>query len=127
MDEIDAGDVKDGFDVVDRVNGFEQETARHSRPDLRRIVAQRGSETRLRDERPPSARAGRRIRSKGYAPLGVFARLDERVNDSLGPRVTADGKFLLFYSNRPGGLGGYDIWAAPRVAGEGSESPSTKS
>ena len=37
--------------------------------------------------------------------------------DSLGPRVTPDGRFLLFYSNRPGGLGGYDIWAAPRTAG----------
>src|SRR5579859_7594164 len=35
--------------------------------------------------------------------------------DALGPRVTADGNFLLFYSNRPGGFGGYDIWAAPRT------------
>ena len=37
--------------------------------------------------------------------------------DSLGPRVTPDGRFLLFYSNRPGGFGGYDIWAAPRTDG----------
>src|SRR4051812_31699021 len=37
--------------------------------------------------------------------------------DDLGPRVTADNRFLLFYSNREGGLGGYDIWAAPRVPG----------
>ena len=35
--------------------------------------------------------------------------------DSLGPRVTPDGGFLLFYSDRPGGLGGYDIWASPRT------------
>ena len=35
--------------------------------------------------------------------------------DELGPRVTADGKFLLFYSDRPGGFGGYDIWASPRT------------
>jgi hypothetical protein len=35
--------------------------------------------------------------------------------DSLGPRVTPDGRCLLFYSNRPGGFGGYDIWAAPRT------------
>lgn len=35
--------------------------------------------------------------------------------DDLGPRLTADGRFLLFYSDRPGGLGGYDIWAAPRA------------
>jgi hypothetical protein len=41
--------------------------------------------------------------------------------DDLGPRVTADGRFLLFYSNRPGGLGGYDIWAAPRLPGDGTK------
>lgn len=35
--------------------------------------------------------------------------------DDLGPRLTADGRFLLFYSDRPGGFGGYDIWAAPRA------------
>lgn len=34
--------------------------------------------------------------------------------DDLGPRLTGDGKFLLFYSNRPGGYGGYDLWAAAR-------------
>ncbi len=37
-------------------------------------------------------------------------------SDDLGPRVTADGRFLLFYSDRPGGLGGYDIWASSRGA-----------
>ncbi|MDB5356031.1 MAG: WD40-like Beta Propeller Repeat protein [Phycisphaerales bacterium] len=36
--------------------------------------------------------------------------------DDLGPRVSADGKFLFFYSDRPGGFGGYDIWASPRTA-----------
>jgi len=41
--------------------------------------------------------------------------------DDLGPRVTADGKFLLFYSNRPGGFGGYDIWAAPRLPSDGTK------
>lgn len=28
------------------------------------------------------------------------------------PSISADGKFLYFCSTRPGGLGGYDIWAA---------------
>jgi Tol biopolymer transport system component len=36
--------------------------------------------------------------------------------DDLGPRLSADGKLLFFYSDRPGGLGGYDIWASPRTA-----------
>ena len=36
-------------------------------------------------------------------------------HDDLGPRMTPDGRFLMFYSNRPGGQGQYDIWAAPRT------------
>ena len=36
-------------------------------------------------------------------------------HDELGPRLSRDGQVLLFYSNRPGGLGGYDIWAAART------------
>jgi hypothetical protein len=37
--------------------------------------------------------------------------------DDLSPRLTSDSQFLLFSSDRPGGLGGFDIWAAPRLAG----------
>src|SRR5215207_6999409 len=35
--------------------------------------------------------------------------------DDLGPRLTPDGNFLLFYSDLPDGVGGYDLWAAPRT------------
>jgi hypothetical protein len=41
----------------------------------------------------------------------------EQVNseyDDLGPEPTADGQRLYFYSNRPGSLGGYDIWVSQR-------------
>lgn len=48
------------------------------------------------------------------APIAVAA-VNGGDFDALGPRVTADGRFLLFSSNRPGGFGGYDIWAAPRL------------
>ena len=34
--------------------------------------------------------------------------------DELGPEPTADGRSLYFYSDRPGGLGGYDLWVAHR-------------
>lgn len=34
--------------------------------------------------------------------------------DDLGPAPTADGKALYFYSDRPGGSGGYDIWVTRR-------------
>jgi len=32
--------------------------------------------------------------------------------DELGPALSDDRQLLYFYSNRPGGLGGYDIWVA---------------
>ncbi len=34
--------------------------------------------------------------------------------DELGPELSRDGARLYFYSNRKGGLGGYDIWMSPR-------------
>lgn len=41
-------------------------------------------------------------------------KLDSTVNmagfQSINPFVTADGKWLYFSSNRPGGSGGFDIW-----------------
>ena len=36
-------------------------------------------------------------------------------HDELGPRLSPDGRFLLLYSDRPGGLGQYDLWAAART------------
>lgn len=34
-------------------------------------------------------------------------------HNSMQPFITSDGKYLLFSSDRPGGLGKYDIWFAP--------------
>lgn len=34
--------------------------------------------------------------------------------DELGPEPSVDGNQLFFYSNREGGLGGYDLWVARR-------------
>jgi hypothetical protein len=34
--------------------------------------------------------------------------------DELGAAFSADGNWLYFYSDRPGGLGGFDIWASRR-------------
>jgi hypothetical protein len=39
-------------------------------------------------------------------------------DDELGPEPSADGTALYFYSNRPGGLGGYDLWVAHRDSDE---------
>ena len=38
-------------------------------------------------------------------------------HDDLGPEPSPDGRLLYFYSNRPGGSGGYDLWAARRGSG----------
>ena len=42
--------------------------------------------------------------------------------DELGPSFSRDGKWLFFYSNRRGGLGGYDIWVS-RLGDSGWEEP----
>ena len=36
--------------------------------------------------------------------------------DELEPFITLDGKHLLYSSDRPDGMGGYDIWVAPLTA-----------
>jgi len=32
-----------------------------------------------------------------------------------GPKISADGSLLYFFSNRPGGVGGWDSWQAPII------------
>jgi outer membrane protein OmpA-like peptidoglycan-associated protein/tetratricopeptide (TPR) repeat protein len=43
-------------------------------------------------------------------------KLDNKVNkpgyNSIQPSISEDGKYLLFASDRNGGIGGYDIWCA---------------
>ncbi len=43
-------------------------------------------------------------------------------HDELGPHTSPDDRVLYFYSDRPGGLGGYDLWVTRRD-GEGWASP----
>jgi len=49
-------------------------------------------------------------------PFGTGVRLPEGVNTAkgeFGPCLSPDGTVLYFSSNRPGGLGGFDLYAAP--------------
>ncbi len=50
----------------------------------------------------------------GWSDPAPLARINTEYNE-LGPRLTPDGKWLLLYSDRPGGQGGYDIWASRRT------------
>ncbi|MGB0717235.1 MAG: TolB family protein, partial [Phycisphaerae bacterium] len=44
--------------------------------------------------------------------------------DDLGACLSRDGTALYFYSNRPGGFGGYDIWVAHRLLGRSDDAES---
>ncbi len=57
----------------------------------------------------------RRTHNKWSKPVRLDAVNSK--HDELGPRLSADGSLLLFYSNRPGGVGGYDVWVALRTDG----------
>jgi hypothetical protein len=38
-------------------------------------------------------------------------------DNELGPELSRDGQSLYFYSDRPGGMGGYDIWVSHLTSG----------
>jgi OOP family OmpA-OmpF porin len=53
-----------------------------------------------------------RWQNKGWTtPVKAPEPLNLEGSNSAQPSLTADGRFLLFASDRPGGFGGYDIWA----------------
>jgi outer membrane protein OmpA-like peptidoglycan-associated protein/tetratricopeptide (TPR) repeat protein len=47
------------------------------------------------------------------APVKLGATVNVEGANARQPFVTADGKYLLFSSDKPGGKGGFDIWYAP--------------
>ncbi|MCH9033457.1 MAG: PD40 domain-containing protein, partial [Planctomycetes bacterium] len=53
----------------------------------------------------------RRWTPKGWAEARPLLDINTEF-DELGPEPTADGRSLYFYSDRSGGLGGYDLWVA---------------
>src|ERR1043165_46326 len=53
----------------------------------------------------------RRRMVDGWSEPEAIAAINTE-HDELGPEMSRDGKSLYFYSDRPGGLGGYDIWVS---------------
>ncbi|MET0634677.1 MAG: OmpA family protein [Chitinophagaceae bacterium] len=52
------------------------------------------------------------------SPARLSALVNEEGSNSTQPFITADGKYLLFSSNRSGGFGKYDLWVATLGAGQ---------
>jgi OmpA-OmpF porin, OOP family len=48
----------------------------------------------------------------GWQAAGPFAEVNADGYNTTQPFLTVDGRYLLFASDRPGGLGGYDLWYA---------------
>ena len=79
-----------------------------------------------------SADIYRSRRSDGiWQPASAVDELNSAFDD-IGPALSADGRLLCFYSNRPGGAGGFDLylsersnqgWSAPVNLGPGVNSP----
>lgn len=52
---------------------------------------------------------------EGWSPPVALDAINTEY-DELGPRLSRDGLTLYFYSDRPGGFGGYDLWVARRTS-----------
>jgi OOP family OmpA-OmpF porin len=55
--------------------------------------------------------------SKWSDPVLVGGDINTSGYNSKQPSVSADGKYLYYASNKPGGFGKFDIWAAPIEGG----------
>lgn len=54
--------------------------------------------------------------ASGWGDPVALSAINTSAADELGPEPSPDGNVLFFYSDRQGGLGGYDVWAS--VMGE---------
>lgn len=59
-----------------------------------------------------------RLTPRGWTQPEPLAAVNSEY-DELGPSPSPDGDALYFYSDRPGGFGGYDVWVAWRGGGGG--------
>lgn len=63
-----------------------------------------------------------RLKDGRWRPAEPLTELNTASNE-VGPVLTSDGRQLYFYSDRPGGLGGTDIYVSSRREGGGWSEP----
>ena len=57
----------------------------------------------------------REMKGARFGPAAAASVLNDAAANDIQPNVRADGLEVVFSSNRPGTLGGQDIWAATRA------------
>lgn len=64
--------------------------------------------------------SSRLVNGQFSSPVVMGAHVNEAGSNASEPFATADGKYLLFSSDRKGGAGGYDLWciALPETMGK---------
>ncbi len=63
---------------------------------------------------PGDIYASEKLRRGGFGPAVAVAELNDVAANDIQPNVRRDGREVVFSSNRPGGLGGQDLWVATR-------------
>lgn len=66
-----------------------------------------------KDERLKSIYISRRNGEEWSEPVALGAEINVPGYNAIQPFVSKDGKQFIFASDRPGGFGKYDLWAAP--------------
>ncbi|RZL50236.1 MAG: hypothetical protein EOO93_23715, partial [Pedobacter sp.] len=68
--------------------------------------------TAWRDKEKYAIYQSKKVDEKWTAPTSLGLQINDKDFNSAQPFVTSDGKFLVFSSDRSGGLGKYDLWYA---------------
>ena len=90
--------------------------------DTRTAIRHDGREMIMTSGRPPASNASADLwvstRDTTLDPWSAPVNLGDTVNTAWfdgAPALSWDGRTLLFYSNRPGGIGGNDLWMTTRT------------
>ena len=105
--------IEEAFKVEDAINTDADEFEPVISPDGSELYFVRGFPTHEPDAPRSDIFVSVRRNNRWTRPVPLDA-INSQWND-LGPRLSGDGEKLYFYSDRPGGEGGFDIWMATRT------------